>query len=112
LSEDVKNDSPSRISISEEKLRAALSDLKLELVREFGNYAPREALELAERRLTELVSNLSARVLQLELWRATQQGAETTKARLSGSQLAWASIAASLFGSVVGALASHFLFHK
>lgn len=89
----------SRISVSEEKLRAILAEFKLELAEEFAKKAPLETVELLRRHMEELVNALSSRLLQIELWRAAREGANREKRDLNGRQLAWAALVAALVSS-------------
>lgn len=79
----------SRISISEEKLRAIMAEFKLELVEEFAKKASQA-----------LVIEIDRRVYALELWKAAIGGEDKKGAETSAKWLALLGIAAALLGSI------------
>ena len=87
-----KENGNGRISISEEKLQLALTNFKLELVKEFERFATTAALDM-----------LDARVKVLELWQAGIVGVIKERNDVSRRTIAWATLIVALFGAV-GAL--------
>lgn len=94
-----KDNGNGRISISEEKLQLALTNFKLELVKEFERFATTAALEM-----------LDARVKVLELWQAGIVGVTRERNDVSRRTIAWATLILALISTVVALiyqLASH-----
>lgn len=83
------NESGGRISVSEDKLKAVLSDFKLELVAEFDKFATKAALEM-----------LDARVKLLELWQAGVIGERRERAGLSERALSLIALLVATMGAL------------
>lgn len=82
-------ESQTRISISEEKLRAILAEFKLELVDLLAAKASQRAFD-----------SLASRVAELERWQAARNAANQERRRLSAMHIALAALAASLLGAL------------
>ena len=73
---------PSRISVSEDRLRALFAEFKLDLLEELKSYVRIAAFEA-----------LDLRVRTLELWQAGVLGGTTAKKQIAASTIAWATLA-------------------
>lgn len=82
------SDTNSRLTVSEDRIRALLAEFRLDLVNEFEKFATNAAMEM-----------LDARVKILELWQANIVGQTTNQRRVSDRALAWAALTAALIGS-------------
>jgi hypothetical protein len=101
--ETTQEATPSRVSVSEEKLRRILVEERMEIMR-----------ELAKLATTDAVNALAARVAILELWRAARDAANATKRELTSKQLAWLGVIAGLlaiFAGLIGSVATILWLH-
>jgi hypothetical protein len=79
-----------RLSVSEDKLRAILSDFRLELVKDMEKLATTAALDM-----------LDARVKVLELWQAGIVAGSQTRQGISARALAWAALIVACVSALI-----------
>lgn len=105
---DAEQERPVRISLSEEKLRAALAEFKVDLLEELAKYASREQLIELRDYVDERLQDFAGRLRQIELWRAGRDATNRERRDANKRQLGWLTVAAALGGVVATFLSLHF----
>ena len=98
---------PTRISVSEDKLRSMFAEFKLDLFTELQKYATLVALSAVEHRLDDLRLHNEQRIAKLELWRAAEEAGENQGRRFSAGVVAWAAVAIAALSVTVYVYVNH-----
>jgi hypothetical protein len=90
----------SRISVSEDKLRAVLAEFKLELFQDLRSYATQVAVDSLGTAMHAAVEGLGLRVGAVEKQMAQMQGGEDKGRQVSATVLAWAAILVAVLSAL------------